>query len=121
MQKINLNVKKTEYEWNISFDNFFLKATPLWFDWIKWTFILGGLSYIGDITNNYIVKIASVMSYLLIFFYLQGFFNSIDIIGFPFIKSRRCERIVSITISAIISALLFLFLSNLALKLHSKV
>ncbi len=118
--EIDLKKKKTEYEWNKAFDNFWLKATPLWFDWLKWVAILGGITFLSNTTNNYLLKIASNVSYLMLFFYLQSFFFSIEFKGFPFIKNERVTRVISIFLSAIISALLFSFLGNLTQNIHGK-
>ena len=35
-KKIDLSAKKTEAEWAETNDRFFLKATPVWFEWLEW-------------------------------------------------------------------------------------
>jgi hypothetical protein len=119
--KINLKATKTEYEWGKALDSFWLKATPLWFDWMKWVFMIGALSYLEQTSHLAILRLAYGISYLFLFFYLQSFFNSIEFHGIPFIKTERYARIVSLTFSAIFTIIIWLFLSNLVSKIHGKV
>jgi len=46
--KIDLKTKKTEAGWQKAVDDFWLKATPKWFEWLSWVLILGVFTF-GDV------------------------------------------------------------------------
>jgi hypothetical protein len=47
--KIDFNTKKTEADWQRVFDDFCIKATPKWFEWLGWVLILGALTFLTEL------------------------------------------------------------------------
>lgn len=45
---VNISERKTEDGWMNAQDDFFLSATPIWFEWLKWMAILGVIRVIAD-------------------------------------------------------------------------
>ncbi len=119
--KIDFNTKKTEADWQRVLDDFWVKATPRWFEWLDWVTILGAFSFLTKLTQNVIISIAYGFSYVALFFYLQSFFFSLDFHGFPFVKSEKIRRLMSLLISGILSYGIWLFLSSLVLEIRGKI
>ena len=118
--KINLKAKKTEAEWQKTLDNFWMKATPQWFEWLGWILILGAITFLAMETQNITLNIVSNVSYIALFFYLQSFFFSLEFHGFPLIKTEQNRRIVSLIVSAIFSCAVWLLLANLVSEIQGK-
>ena len=118
--KINFKAKKTELQWQEDFDNFWIKATPLWFDWLQWIIVLGVLSFFAQQSKNIVLLITYAFSYIALFFYLQGIFFSLEFKGFPLLKSKRWQKAISIVVSGILSFSIWYFLTNLILQLQGK-
>ena len=99
MKKIIFNVseKKTEWEWIKSFDNFFIKIAPKWFELMAWLLILGSLYFISDNYDLILVGLIYYLSYFFLFFYLQGVFYSIEITGI----SQKISVIISGSLTAV--------------------
>ena len=38
--KIDFREKKTEAQWQETLDDFWKRATPLWFDWLEWVLLI---------------------------------------------------------------------------------
>lgn len=119
--KINLNEKKTEAGWQEAIDSFWLNVTPKWFELLEWVIIIGAFTFLAKQTQNMILNIVSGISYFLVFFYLQSVFFSLEIFGFPKISSERSRRIMSLTISAILSFGLWLILTKLISEIQGKI
>jgi hypothetical protein len=117
---MNFKERKTEREWQESVDNFWRKATPQWFEWLGWVFILGAITFLGEQTKNAVVRAISAISFVALFFYLQGFFYSIEFRGFPLIKSERVRRAVSLLLSAILAWAVWLLLFSLATQIKGQ-
>ena len=49
---VNISERKTEDGWMNAQDDFFLSATPIWFEWLKWMAILGVLGVIRVIADE---------------------------------------------------------------------
>lgn len=118
--EVNFKSKKTETQWQSSVDEFWLKVTPLWFDWLQWILVLGAISFLAKQTENRILIFVSGISRFALFFYLQSLFYSIEFKGFP-IKSRRWQRIISLVISGVLSYGIWYLLSSLISQLEGKV
>ena len=114
IKKVNLSARKTEAEWSKANDDFFLKATPIWFDWLKWIFIMGAIQVIADKTHDRSVQLIMGTSYFFFMFYMFAYFYNIEFHGIPLIKSERIRRIVSIIISMLIFSCVFYLLTHLA-------
>ena len=119
-KKIDFKTKKTEAGWQRVLDDFWLKATPKWFEWLTWVIILGAFSFLTQQIQNVIISIAYSFSYVALFFYFQGFFFSQDFHGFPLVKSEKVRRLVSLLISGILTYGIWLFLSRLVLEIMGK-
>ncbi len=119
--KINLNEKKTEAGWQETIDSFWMNVTPKWFELLEWVIIIGAFTFLAKQTQNMILNIVSGISYISVFFYLQSVFFSLEIFGFPKISSGRYRRIVSLTISAILSLGLWLILNKLVSEIQGKI
>ena len=121
MPKINFNVKKTEKEWQNSWDQFWIAITPLWFDWLQWILVLGVLGYIAKQTQNLFLAIIYVFSYMAFYSYLQGIFYSLEFQGLPFVKTKRAQRIMSLLLSGIMAIAVWFLISNVISELQGKV
>lgn len=55
--QINLKEEKTEQEWQKTFDEFWLKFTPKWFEWLGWLLIIGALNYITELSDSVILQL----------------------------------------------------------------
>jgi len=111
--KIDFQSKKTEYEWQKSFDKYWLQFTHQWFEWLGWILIVGAITYLSDKSNNLILKATSAISYLILFFYFQSYFYSIEFHGLLWIKKENSRRVISIFISGFLAILIYLFFKNL--------
>lgn len=119
--KVHLKAKKTESEWQRVLERFWKKVTPRWFEWLEWILILGVLQFVVEQTRSLILSIVCAFSYLALFFYLQGVFYSVEIYGFPWVKSERTRRMLSLIVSGILSYALWLLLIRLVSEIRGKV
>ena len=118
--KIDFKVKKTEAEWQKALDDFWMKATPQWFEWLEWLLILGAIHFLAEQTQSVILRLVSATSYAALFFYLQSFFFSLEFHGFPLIKSERVRRLMSLVLSAILAMALWLLFTRLVSQIEGK-
>ena len=119
--KIDFNSKQTESQWQKTVDDFWVKATPKWFEWLGWTIILGAFTYLDNTQKNIIIKLALGISYVALFFYLQSFFFSIEFNGLPFIRGRKSRRIISLFLSALLSLGTWFFLNKIVSQITGKI
>jgi len=119
--KVDLNAKKTEAEWQRRIDDFWKQATPVWFQWLEWLFILGVIAYLAKETQSAVLKLVSSVSYAVLFLYLQALFFSLEFHGFPLVKSERVGRIVSLVLSAVLSVTFWLLLTRVVSEIQGKV
>jgi len=54
--KIDFRTKKTEAGWQKVLDNFWMKATPKWFEWLGWVIILGAFTFLSKTQENMISR-----------------------------------------------------------------
>jgi hypothetical protein len=101
--KIDIEARKTEYGWQRTIDNFWLKGTPKWFEWLEWVIILGVFTFLDKNYEIPVISIIVVISYLAFLFYFNSFFFSIEFHGVPYVKSNRKRRLVSLILSAILT------------------
>ena len=111
--KINFKTKKTEAGWLKILDNFWLKITPKWFEWLGWIIILGILTFGVKQTQNLFLKFTLNFSYAILFLYLQSVFFSLEFYGLPFVKSKKIRRGISIALSALLFYGIWSFLKKL--------
>lgn len=119
--KIDFNTKKTEADWQRVLDDFWMKATPRWFEWLSWVLILGAFTFLTELTQDGVLSIVSGFSYVALFFYLQSFFFSLDFHGLPFVKSEKIRRPLSLLISGILSYGIWSSLIRLASEIGGKI
>jgi hypothetical protein len=117
-RKIDLSAAKTETEIQKAQDKFFLKVTPLWFDWIKWVIIIGVIQVVADKTQDISIHLILGLSYLFLMLYMVAFFYQIEFHGIPLIKSEGKRRIVSGILSGLLSMGVFYLLNHLANQLN---
>jgi hypothetical protein len=65
-KRFDISAKKTEAGWAEANDKFFLYATPLWFEWLKWMLILGAIKVVAAATRDPIVQLIEV--YRMVFY-----------------------------------------------------
>lgn len=118
--KIDLNTRKTEAEWQKAFDAFWMKATPKWFEWLRWLLIVGVFTILSKTQENRIIKYVLGISYVALFFYFQGFFFSVEFHGLPFVKSEKARRTISLILSAVLLACTGFFLSEVISQIISR-
>jgi len=119
VKKVDLSAKKTEAEWGKAIDSFFLYATPLWFDWLKWIIIMGAIQVVADKTQDRLVQMIYHLSYFFLAWYMFGFFYRIEFQGIPLIKSEGKRRIVSGILSLLLIEGMFYLLTHLASQLKT--
>lgn len=119
--KIDFNTKKTEVGWIRASDDFWMKATPRWFEWLGWVLILGAFAFLIELTSNAVVRIAYAFSYFALLCYLQSFFFSLDFHGLPFVKSEKIRGYLSLLISGILAFGTWLFLHRLVSEICGKI
>lgn len=118
--KIDFKSKKTEAEWQKALDDFWMKATPKWFEWLGWIIILGAFTFLNKTQENLIIKVITGISYIALFFYLQSFFFSFEFHGLPFVKSEKVRRIISLILSVLLSYGAWLFLREVVSQISGK-
>jgi hypothetical protein len=116
LKRVDLGVDKTEEEWGEAMGEFFLNATPLWFDWLKWVIIIGVIKVVADKTQDPLVQLSLGISYIFLMLYLMGFFYRIDF-HIPSIKSEGKRLIISALLSGLLSTSIFIFLNHLTDRL----
>jgi hypothetical protein len=119
--KIDFKTKKTEAEWQKTLDDFWMKATPKWFEWSGWIIILGAFTFLSKTQENMIIKVITGISYIALFFYFQSFFFSFEFHGIPFVKFEKVRRIISLTLSALLSYGTWLFLCEVVSQISGKI
>lgn len=115
--KTKENIRQSIKTW----DNFWIKVTPIWFDWMQWILVLGLVGYLVEQTRNIVLFIVYSFSYISFYFYIQGIFYAVDFQGFPFIKSKRAQRGASIILSGIIAIIVWFLISSVISELKGKV
>lgn len=118
-KKINLSAKKTEAEWAEANDRFFLKATPVWFEWLEWIIIIGAIQVIADKTQDRFVQLIGNISYFFLMFYFLAFFYRIEFHGIPWIKSERRRQLVSTILSMLLCSGVYYLLLHLVSQLKT--
>jgi len=117
--KIDCDIKDTEAGWQSRLDKFWLVTTPIWFEWISWLLIIGGLTFVSQKTLNISVKILTVLSYILLFMYFQSFFYQFEFINLPYIKRYPSfARSVSLAISGLLGFGVYFLISISVSTLH---
>ena len=119
--KINFNAQKTEAGWQKAVDDFWLKATPKWFEWLSWVLILGVFTFLDKNYESSVISAVFMISYVSLFFYFLAFFFSIEFHGVPFVKSDQGKRLISLLLSGILSYSVWLFLTKIVSAISGKI
>jgi len=118
---VDFSAKKTEAGGIEALDDFFIKATPQWFEWLEWVAIIAVIRYVGEQADSIPVKIIALISSMALFYYLQAFFYSVRFVGLPLIKPGRGRRTASLVISGILTIGTWILLSQLFRQLEGQV
>ncbi len=118
---IDFRTKKTEAEWTETFDAFWRKFIPLWFDWLGWVLILGAVKYLGEQTNSPILKLIYVLSNIGLFWYLNAVFSLFRFRGFRFIKSDAQRHLASLVLSGLSAYVVWWLLDRVVSQIQGQV
>jgi hypothetical protein len=97
--KIDLQEKKTEFEWLSTQDRFWLTVTPRLFEWLRMVAVLAAVSWVSRKSNSWPLKLLVAICYASMFCYFQAFFYQLEFRGFPWVKRPGLERLLSIALS----------------------
>ncbi len=102
---VDFQRKETEAGWIRIFDNFGLKATPLWFSWLSWILVMGVFQYLFERTRWGLAKtgllIVLLISVWLLWHYFNAIFFRVEFCGLPLIRSNVCRRLASMIVSGV--------------------
>jgi hypothetical protein len=92
---VDLQLKDTEIGWIKRVDRLVVAFAPEWFKWLGWIMVLSAFEYLRIRTKS--IAITFILSFSLYLFwrYLIARFDSLEIVGLPFIKNRKFEIIIS--------------------------
>lgn len=112
--KIDTQLKDTESGWSQRFDNFFLAATPQWFEWIGWTLVLGVLEYLRQQSESSLLLIILAISYSLFWRHIAAVLFRLEITGIKWLRNRSAEIVMVSVLSAVMVSLIYFFVTYLA-------
>lgn len=102
--ELDLQHRKTEAGWQEVIDGFALEATSKWFDWLGWVLVLAAFQYVADQSGSLFARAIPVLSVGLLWLYFNAFFFRLHFKGWPFVRSTRVERILSMIVSGLLSS-----------------
>ena len=106
MDKKEIDILGTDFPIKVIGKNeFWVKATPIWFNILGWVLIIGAIKSLYTIHNAWPIRIVYSISYMALFMYLQAHINRLDF-KLSFIKNNRSRRAVSIFISLLLLLLI---------------
>jgi hypothetical protein len=83
-------------------------GTRTWFDWCEWVLITGALMYVDQKSKNWVVGTAVAISLIAFFMYFTTYIaDRLMFYNFPYIKSLRITRVLSVIISIAVSVGLY--------------
>ena len=103
---IDLAARKTEEDWFQMWVGLSEDMPTLWFNWMRWIFVLAIISYIAEQTGSYVFKGLEVISYTLLVFHFQFFFMSFDIKqhhNWIVEQTKKWQKVLAIIPAAILS------------------
>ena len=103
---IDLAARKTEEDWFQMWVGLSEDMPTLWFNWMRWIFVLAIISYIAEQTGSYVFKGLEVISYTLLVFHFQFFFMSFDIKqhhNWIAEQTKKWQKVLAIIPAAILS------------------
>lgn len=98
--EVDLRERRTNPAWARTYERFFLAATPKFFEWIGWVFVLGALQYSREASGSSILAIVEGIATVLLYMYFFSFFVRIKVVGWPFVAR---DGWVTFIVSGIIS------------------
>jgi len=101
--EIDLTWKETEAGWQAILDNFWLQATSVWFDWLKWIMMVAALIVVADKSGNLVFKSLKLFSLFSMFFYFAAFFSRIRVKGLPVVRSQRGAFAFSLALGGLLT------------------
>jgi len=110
--KITFNANRTDAEWIRWLDKTALKYVPKWYEFLNWVVLIGLLKFLSETSDNWKLKLIYGISMAGMFWYLQGYFYSLEFDGIPFIKKESIKRIISFTISGLLAIGTYIFLQS---------
>jgi hypothetical protein len=88
--QMNTSTKTNVEIWRDTANELIPKATELWFKWLEWVVIMGGLWFVYGKSNSWLVKAAAIISLVLFYVYTVSFVvTHITYKHFRFLKSDR--------------------------------
>lgn len=107
----NLKARKTEAGWAATLDRIGMKVAPLWFDWLKWLFVLVAIDYSWRRTHTLSLLALYFASMFLFYLNIQGWFYSFEFHGFPLIRTEGQRRLLSLCLSAVLAFVMWKWIS----------
>jgi len=98
---------------------FWVKFTPLWFQFVGWILAIGAIDAISKITSNGSLHIILSISYSSFLFFIHDHLSLLRF-NFPLIRSNEAERIISIIISTLATIIVWHFVSGVIGNLNLK-
>ena len=105
--KIDIRAKKTEAQWIMVSDHFWLAVTPRLFEWLRWTVILAAVTYVARDSDSPTLKLFVGLCYGALLAYFQAFFFQFEFINLPWLKSKRSQRVASVVLAFILGLVTF--------------
>jgi hypothetical protein len=102
--EIDFSRQETEAGWQAVVDNFWLNATPVWFDWLKWIMMLAALLVVAGKSGSYVIQGLTAFSFVAMYFYFTAFFFRIKLKGLPFKRLEKNAFAVSLLLSGLLTA-----------------
>ena len=118
--QIDLAAKETEYEWTRTLDDFWKKVGPQWFQWLEWMIILGALDFAASDTESTVLRLATGLSYGILWLYLSAVTSSVEWRGWQRSWPGWARRIVSSVLSALLMVALSLLLTGVARDIQGR-
>src|ERR1051326_8550538 len=100
---VNIAARKTESEWIMEMDRFWLSATPEIFKWLGWGAALVAMTYVAQRANSGLVRGVVHFYYVAMFFYFNSFFFQFIFTNPPIVKNARGRHFISLTISGLLA------------------
>lgn len=97
--KIDFSAKKTEAEWLVASDRFWLAVTPKLFEWLGWVALLAGVSYVQKKTGSGWLSLLLALCTTSMMFYFFALFAKIEFKGF-LTRHPNVQRFISICLSS---------------------
>jgi hypothetical protein len=83
-------------------DYFVIKLGHKWFEWLEWSFVLGGLQVLAIKTGNPVVWVIYVLSYCIMFGYFNSYSNRFEWRLAKKTHSPKIARLINLLPSSII-------------------